>query len=84
MDSITIKLPKEMVKEINKAVNGNYGTKSEFIREAVRDKLEEERKKRLMTWAKEYHGFFKSNTSDEDLERIRAKASKEFFKKKLK
>lgn len=84
MESITIKLPKEMVKEIDKAVNGNYGTKSEFVREAVRDKLEEERKKRLMAWAKEYHGFFKTNTSDEDLERIRAKASKEFFKKKLK
>jgi Arc/MetJ-type ribon-helix-helix transcriptional regulator len=82
MESITIKLPKEMVKEIDKAVNGNYGTKSEFVRDALRNKLEEERKKRLMVWAKEYRGFFKTNTSDEDLEKIKEKAAKEFFKKR--
>jgi Arc/MetJ-type ribon-helix-helix transcriptional regulator len=82
MESITIKLPRAMAKEIDKAVNTNFGTKSEFVREAIRDKLEEERAKRLLSSAKKYHGFSKTSTSDEELEKIKEQASREYFKKK--
>jgi Arc/MetJ-type ribon-helix-helix transcriptional regulator len=82
MESLTIKLPEAMVKKIDAAVNGSYGTKSEFVREAIRDKLEEDRKNRLLRFAKEFHGISKTNTSDKELERIKKEASKEFFKRK--
>lgn len=39
MQSITIKVEKQFAKEIEKAMKQNYSTKTEFIREAIRDKL---------------------------------------------
>ena len=40
MESITIKVSTQMAKEIEKAMKPNYSTKTEFIRAALREKLE--------------------------------------------
>lgn len=49
MEHVSLKLESAMAKQIEKVMRGfNYATKTEFIREAIRDKLkqlEEERKK---------------------------------------
>ncbi|MBT4824757.1 hypothetical protein HN695_04190 [Candidatus Woesearchaeota archaeon] len=39
MESITIKVEERFAKQIEKAMKPNYSTKTEFIREAIRDKL---------------------------------------------
>lgn len=39
MESITIKVDDALAKEIDKAMGKYYTTKTEFIREAIRDKL---------------------------------------------
>ncbi len=39
MESITIKVEDNLAKEIAKAMDPYYSTKTEFIREAIRDKL---------------------------------------------
>ena len=39
MESITIKVEDDLAREINKAMKLLYSTKTEFIREAIRDKL---------------------------------------------
>jgi len=39
MDSITIKVEDEFAEEIDKAMKPYYSTKTEFIREAIRDKI---------------------------------------------
>ena len=47
MESITIKVEDNLVKEIDKAMKPYYSTKTEFIREAIRDKLIDLKKSKL-------------------------------------
>ena len=47
LESITIKVPKEMAKEIDEILTPYYGTRTEFIREAIRDKLRTINAKRI-------------------------------------
>ncbi|MBN2142230.1 ribbon-helix-helix protein, CopG family [Candidatus Woesearchaeota archaeon] len=39
MESITIKVDEQFAREIDKAMKPTYSTKTEFIREAIRDKI---------------------------------------------
>lgn len=82
MESITIKVNDEMAAEIEKAMHPNYTTKTEFIRDALRLKLEEIKK--TESW-KELHQFLgksKRKTTDEELERMREKAFNELAKER--
>lgn len=81
MESITIKVDEKMAKEIEKAMDPLYATKTEFIREAIRTKLEEARRKRITEELRRNFGRGKTNTSDEELRRIREEAGNEFLKK---
>ncbi len=47
MESITIKVDEGMAKAIDFAMKPLYATKTEFIREAIRDKVRAERLRRL-------------------------------------
>jgi len=49
LEPITIKIPKEMGKEIERILKPYYGTKTEFIREAIRDKLMELKREKAVT-----------------------------------
>lgn len=80
MESITIKVEDDFAKEIEKAMHPYYTTKTEFIREAIRDKVIDLRKERAKEKLKKYLGWSKTNTSDEELERIREKVGKEIMK----
>ena len=46
MDIISIKLDESLNKEMEQAMKPYYTTKTEFIREAIRDKIREEKHKR--------------------------------------
>jgi predicted transcriptional regulator len=47
MESITIKVENEFAREIDRAMRPHYSTKTEFIREAIRDKIKEITKEEL-------------------------------------
>jgi metal-responsive CopG/Arc/MetJ family transcriptional regulator len=50
MDVTAIRFPKEVLKNIDKAIaHYNFSSRTEFIREAVRDKLNEINKKEAAT-----------------------------------
>ena len=83
METISLKLDGNMLKNVDKSLKRhNYSTRTEFIRDAIRDKLEglsrDELIERFMTTK------FKPKKETENLtwEEIREKAYKEFLKEK--
>lgn len=81
MESITIKVEDDLAKEIGKAMKPDYSTKTEFIREAIRDKLKKIRKEKTLDELKEYFGKAKTKTTYKEEREIREKVGKEFAKK---
>jgi len=81
MESITIKVPDIMAKEIEIFIKPDYGTKTEFIREAIRNKIKEVRKERALDELKKYFGKAKTKTSYKEERNIREYVGKEFAKK---
>ena len=58
MESITIKVEEDFAKEIEKAMKPYYSTKTEFIREAIRDKIRDMRLERAQeTYKKELEEY---------------------------
>jgi len=82
MESITIKVDDVLAKEINFAMNPDYSTKTEFIREAIREKLKEIRKEKVFLELGKYFGKAKTKTSYKEERKIRdligKKIAKEF------
>lgn len=81
MESITIKVEEGFALEIEKAMKPYYSTKTEFIREAIRDKIKLQRREEIAERLKKSFGIAKTNTSDEELRVIREKVGKEYAKK---
>jgi len=80
MESITIKVDEAFAKEMEKAMKPMYATKSEFIRDAIRDKvLRLEYQKKVSGWRKKF-GEVKKTTYKQERE-IREKVGREFAKK---
>lgn len=70
-----------MAKEIDKAMRPYYSTKTEFIREAIRDKIKEISKEKAIDELKKYFGKSKSKTTYGEERKIRESVGKEFAKK---
>lgn len=81
MDSITIKVDERMSRAIDQAMKGYYSTKTEFIREAIREKLNDAEKKRALEALERNFGRSKKKTTDEELHVIREKVGREFAKR---
>lgn len=47
MESITIKVDEALAREMERVMKPLYSTRTEFIREAVRDKIKQEKERRL-------------------------------------
>lgn len=62
-----------MVKEIEKAMKPDYSTKTEFIRDALREKLKKIRQTKDYKELRKYLGILKTKTTDEELHKIREK-----------
>lgn len=73
MESITIKINTEMAREIEKAMKPNYSTKTEFVRTALREKLEKIKQTKEYKELRKYLGILKTKTTDEELHRTREK-----------
>jgi Arc/MetJ-type ribon-helix-helix transcriptional regulator len=87
MESITIKVDKSFAKEMEKAMKPMYATKSEFIRDAIRDKVVrikhhdalEEYRRKLASWREKF-GEPKKTTYKRERE-IRETVGRAFAKK---
>lgn len=82
MESITIKVNDEMAAEIEKAMKPNYTTKTELIREAVRDKVKQIENDRFLSALQRFKGSATVHVSDERLHEIREEVMREMIKKR--
>ena len=83
MESITIKVDKNLANEIDQIVSSSYSTKTEFIRGAIRDKLKQREKEKLelIKELEKFKGAAKVHVSDEQIQDTREKIAKEYAKK---
>jgi ribosomal protein L31 len=87
MESITIKVEPALAKEIDRAMHPLYSTKTEFIREAIRDKIIQNKIKKmhiekdLVEYRKTHPPWGTKQTTYEEERRIRENVGNEFLKK---
>lgn len=83
METVCIKMEDELIHKMNKNMKSKgYSTKTEFIREAVRKKIEEDEKESLIKEFMKFRGRSKKQTSDKELKKIREQAVLELAKEK--
>jgi len=85
METVSIKFDENFLRVIEKIMKqNNYSTKTEFIREAIRDKIDDlEKKEALKRLEKAYGAGLKMHKrviTDEDLHRAREEAALELIK----
>lgn len=82
MESITIKVEEGFAKEIEKAMKPYYSTKTEFIREAIRDKIKKTKlNEALEEYRKKYAPRRMKQTTYEEERAIREEVGREYAKK---
>jgi metal-responsive CopG/Arc/MetJ family transcriptional regulator len=80
MEAISLKLDENMLANIDENLKKhNYSTRTEFIRTAIRDKLEDLSRDDLIKEFMKFKGKSKKKTSDEELKKIRAEVSRELM-----
>jgi metal-responsive CopG/Arc/MetJ family transcriptional regulator len=80
MESVTIKVEQGLAREISKAMSPDYATKTEFIREAIREKIEKIKKDKAMYTLMKNFGASKRKTTDAQLRKIREEVGREIAK----
>ena len=84
MENVSIKLDGEFLNNIEKFMKKyNYMTKAEFIRQAIRDKIQQMEKEEMLKAVERLAGSSKRKTTDEELHEVRevlAKRYEERFK----
>jgi len=81
-EMITVKLEDSFLDNIDNIVKKEgYQSRTEFIRNALREKVEASKLKEVMMELSKLKGASKKKTSDEKLEKIREKAFDEIDKK---
>jgi len=77
-----LKLDGRVLREIDRKLKEfRYGTRTEFIREAIRQKLSELEKEEMLRVIAKMRGISKKKTTDEDLHKAREKAFEKIDKK---
>lgn len=75
METISLKLEEGILKEIDeKLAKHRYSTRTEFIRDAIREKLSDLEKEKLLKIVAKLRGSSKRKTTDEQLHDAREKA----------
>ena len=83
MEAITLKLDENMLSNVDKSLKQhNYSTRTEFIRDAIRDKLEGLKKDELIAEIMKYRGKAKKKTTYAEERKIREEVYKEYVKEK--
>ncbi len=81
MEAICVKLDKGIMKVIDEiSVEFNYTTRTDFIREAIRDKIRYLQRERAIKKLGKYLGASKTHTSDKQLEDAKERAADKIFK----
>ena len=84
METISLRLDDGLAHDMEKAIKGfRYATKTEFIREAVRDKIKDLEKEAAVVRLQQAYGAGKHKgrkITDEDLHRAREEAAREIAK----
>ena len=81
MEAISLKLEEGFLQDIETIMKRHrYTTKTEFIREAIRDKIRDLEKEELLLKAKNLYGASKRKTTDEQLHKAGEKAFAELEK----
>jgi metal-responsive CopG/Arc/MetJ family transcriptional regulator len=81
-EMITLKLEDSFLDNIDTIVKKEgYQSRTEFIRNALREKVEASKLREAMSKIAHLKGVSKKKTSDEELERIREKAFEEIDKR---
>lgn len=79
---ITFKMEQDLLEDVDEtAKNAGYQNRTEFIRAALREKIEDVKLKQAMMELGKMRGKAPRKTSDEERERIREKAFEEFEKR---
>ncbi len=82
METVSIKLDARFLKELEGIIkNYRYSTKTEFIREAIRDKIDEIEKRKMLKSIDKLFGSSKHKTTDEGLHKARKKLEKIYEQK---
>ena len=80
-EMITLKMDNVFLEDIDNTIKKEgYQNRTEFIRDALREKLEDIKLKKAMMEIAHLKGASKKKTTDEELERIREKAFEEIDK----
>ncbi|MFH1510118.1 MAG: ribbon-helix-helix domain-containing protein [Candidatus Woesearchaeota archaeon] len=82
MEVVTVKFQEDILKRIDESITRhNYNSRTEFIREAVRDKLESLSREQLVREFMKYKGKTKRKTTDEEDEAIRQRIGREILER---
>ncbi len=80
METVTVKFQEDVLKNIDTSINKhNFNSRTEFIREAIRDKLTELNKEDLIKEFLKFRGKAKKKTTYEENRRTRKIVSKELM-----
>lgn len=75
METITIKMEGRLLEELDQKLGEHrYSTRTEFIRDAIREKLSELEKEQVLKNLAQLKGSSKRRTSDDDLHKAGEKA----------
>lgn len=82
MESVTVKFQEDVLAKIDQSIaRNNYASRTEFIREAVRDKLAELSRDELVKEFMKFRGSAKKTTTYEERRRTREVVSKQIMEK---
>ncbi len=82
METVSIKLESGFVKVLDRIMKKHrYMTKTEFIRQAIREKISELEKQETLKSVERLFGSSKHKTTDEDLHRARERLIKVYEEK---
>jgi metal-responsive CopG/Arc/MetJ family transcriptional regulator len=83
MEAITLKLDEEMLKNIDKTLKKhNFSTRTEFIRDSIRKRLEDMSREELIHEFLATAGTGKRKNPDKSWKQVRQEAYKELIKEK--
>ena len=81
MEAVSLKLEDTFLDDIEKTMKKHrYTTKTEFIREAIRDKIRDLEKEEALIGARKLYGASKRKTTDEEIHKAGEKAFEELDK----
>ncbi len=82
MEVFTIKIDEGVLQEIDsKLAKHRYSTRTEFVRDAIREKLAELEKEELLRKVAAVRGASRHRTTDEQVHQAREKLAKEWEKR---